>query len=265
MLPDRCPVCGAPVERVGAAHVCTIGLACRAQLQGHIEHFASRGAMDIRGLGDRTVHQLLEKGLVRDLADLYQLTPIDLASLEGFAEKSIENLIAAIEASKRPRLDRFLFALGIEHVGDTVARLLADHYGALDPLLEATEEELQQIRGIGPEVAESVRRFFSSARNRRVLDRLAEAGVKPVAAARAKGPQPLAGEVVVFTGGLEAMSRPEAQRKAETAGARIASAIGKKVTLVVAGPGAGTKLDEARKLGIKVIDESAFLKRIGER
>ena len=264
-LPDKCPVCGAPVERVGASHVCTNGLACRAQLQGHVEHFAWRGAMDIRGLGDRTVQQLIEKGLVRDLADLYQLTPIDLAGLEGFAEKSIENLIAAIEASKRPRLDRFLFALGIEHVGDTVARLLADHYGALDPLLEATEEELQQIRGIGPEVAESVRRFFSSARTRKVLDRLAKAGVKPAAGTRAKGPQPLAGEVVVFTGGLEAMSRPEAQRKAETAGARIASAIGKKVTLVVAGPGAGSKLDEARKLGIRVIDESAFLKRIGER
>ena len=264
-LPDKCPVCGAPVERVGAYHVCTNGLACRAQLQGHVEHFAWRGAMDIRGLGDRTVQQLIEKGLVRDLADLYQLTPIDLAGLEGFAEKSIENLIAAIEASKRPRLDRFLFALGIEHVGDTVARLLADHHGALEPLLDATEEELQQIRGIGPEVAESVRRFFSSARNRKVLERLAKAGVKPKAEMRAKGPQPLAGEVVVFTGGLEGMSRPEAQRRAEALGARIASGIGKKVTLVVAGPGAGSKLDEARKLGIKVIDESAFLKRIGEK
>jgi DNA ligase (NAD+) len=264
-LPDKCPVCGAPVERAGAYHVCTNGLACRAQLQGHIEHFAWRGAMDIRGLGDRTVHQLIEKGLVRDLADLYQITPIDLSGLEGFAEKSIENLIQAIEASKRPRLDRFLFALGIEHVGDTVARLLAGHYGALEPLLEATEEDLQQIMGIGPEVADSVRRFFSSPRNRKVLERLAKAGVRPVAGKRATGPQPLAGEVVVFTGGLEEMSRPEAQRKAESAGARIASAIGKKVTLVIAGPGAGSKLDDARKLGIKVIDEAAFLKRIGER
>ena len=263
-LPGKCPVCGAPVERVGAYHVCTNGLSCRAQLQGHIEHFAWRGAMDIRGLGGRTVHQLIEKGLVKDLADLYQLTPIDLAGLEGFAEKSIENMTSAIEASKRPRLDRFLFALGIEHVGDTVARLLADHYGALGPLLEATEDQLQEIKGIGPEVAESVRRFFASARNRKVLDRLAKAGVKPVAEQKAKGKQPLAGEVVVFTGGLEGLSRPEAQRKAEAAGAQVASGVGKKVTLVVAGPGAGSKLDEARKLGIHVIDEAAFLKRIGE-
>jgi DNA ligase (NAD+) len=174
-------------------------------------------------------------------------------------------MMSAIEASKRPRLDRFLFALGIEHVGDTVARLLADHYGALEPLLEATEDNLQEIKGIGPEVAESVRRFFSSARNRKVLDRLAKAGVKPVAEKRAKGKLPLAGEVVVFTGGLEGLSRPEAQRKAEAAGAQVASGVGRKVTLVVAGPGAGSKLDEARKLGIQVIDEAAFLRRIGER
>jgi DNA ligase (NAD+) len=264
-LPKKCPVCGAPVERVGAYHQCTNGLACRAQLQGHIEHFASRGAMDIRGLGYRTVQQLIEKGLVKDLADLYQLTPIDFAGLEGFAEKSIENMMAAVEASKRPRLDRFLYALGIEHVGDTVARLLADHFGRVAPLLDATEEELQQIKGIGPEVAESVRRFFSSARNRKVLDRLTKAGVKPAWEKRAKGSQPLAGEVVVFTGGLEAMSRPEAQRKAEDAGAQVAAGVGKKVTLVVAGPGAGTKLEEARKLKIPVIDEAAFLKRIGEK
>ncbi len=263
-LPSRCPVCGGPVERDGAAHMCTNGLACPAQLQGHIEHFVFRGAMDITGLGSKTVAQLLEKGLVKDLADLYHLTPIDLASLEGFAEKSIENLGAALEASKRPRLDRFLFALGIEHVGETIARLLADHFGALAPLMEADEETLQAIHGIGPEVAASVSAFFANPKTRRVLDRLAKAGVKPVHEARPKGAQPLAGEVMVFTGGLERMSRPEAQRKAETLGARIASAISKKVTLVVAGPGAGSKLDEANKLGVKVIDEAEFLKRIGE-
>jgi DNA ligase (NAD+) len=169
----------------------------------------------------------------------------------------------AIEASKRPRLERFLFALGIEHVGGTVARLLASHYGGVEPLLESTEDNLQQIKGIGPEVAASVRRFFSSARNRKVLDRLAKSGVRPVAEKRAKGPQPLAGEVVVFSGGLEGMSRPEAQRKAEAAGAQIASGVGKKVTLVVAGPGAGSKLEDARRLGIPVIDQAAFLRRIG--
>jgi DNA ligase (NAD+) len=209
------------------------------------------------------VAQLLEKGLVRDLADLYTLTPIDLAALEGFAEKSIENLMNAIEASKRPRLARFLFALGIDHVGATVAALLADHYGRLAPLLEADEEELQAIHGIGPEVAASVRKFFSNARTRKVLDRLERSGVKPVHEARAKGPQPLAGQTVVFTGTLETLSRPEAAKRAEAAGARVASGISKKVTLVVAGPGAGSKLDEAKKLGLTVIDEAAFMKRIG--
>jgi DNA ligase (NAD+) len=170
----------------------------------------------------------------------------------------------AIDASKRPRLDRYLFALGIEHVGETVARLLADHYGAVEPLFAADEEALQEIHGIGPEVAESVRRFFTGARNRRVLDRLKQAGVCPVAEKKAKGPQPLAGEIVIFTGTLERLTRPEAARKAEDAGARVASSISKKVTLVVAGPGAGSKLDEAKKHGIRVIDEAAFLERIEE-
>jgi len=264
-LPTRCPVCGAPVERVGAAHVCTNGLACPAQLHGHLSHFTARGAMDIVGLGEKTVAQLLETKLVRDLSDIYRLTPIDIATLEGFKEKSIQNLIDAIEASKRPRLDRFLFALGIEHVGSTVAQVLADHFGSLDALAEASEEDLQGIHGIGPEVASAAAHFFHSARNRKVLAALATAGVKPVAEKKSKGPQPLAGETMVFTGGLETMSRPEAQKLAESAGARIASGISKKVTLVVAGPGAGGKLDDAARLGIPVIDEAAFLKRIGAR
>jgi DNA ligase (NAD+) len=261
-MPRHCPVCKARVDRVGAYHLCTNGLACPAQLHAHLVHFA--WVVDIVGLGGKTVKQLLDLGLVKDLADIYRLTPIDLAGLEGFAEKSIEKLITAIENSKRPRLDRFLSALGIEHVGETVARLLADHYGSIEPLLDASVEDLQRIRGIGPEVAESVRHFFQSSRNRRVLERLQQAGVRPVAEKKTRGPQPLAGQVMVFTGGLERFSRPEAQRKAEAAGAVIASGISKKVTLVVAGPGAGSKLDEAKKLKIPVIDEEQFLARIGE-
>ena len=171
-----------PVEREGAYHVCTNGLSCLAQLEGHVIHFAARGAMDIAGLGEKTVKQLIEQGLVKDLADVYALTPIDFAALEGFAEKSIENMMAALEASKQPRLDRFLFALGIEHVGETVARLLAEHFGALAPLLEATAEDLQQIHGIGPEVAESVAHFFASRRNRKV--HRAAAAVRHQAGAR---------------------------------------------------------------------------------
>jgi DNA ligase (NAD+) len=219
--------------------------------------------MDIVGLGEKTVGLLIEKKLVGDLSDIYRLTPIDLAGLEGFAEKSIENLMSAIETSKRPRLDRFLFALGIEHVGSTVAQVLADQFGSVQALLDASEEDLEKIHGIGPEVASAVAHFFHSARNRKVLASLAEAGVKPVAERASRGPQPLAGETVVFTGGLETLSRPEAQRRAEIAGARIASAISRKVTLVVAGPGAGGKLEEAEKLGIPVIDEAAFLARVG--
>ena len=262
-LPSKCPVCGGKVEREGAYHVCTNGLSCPAQLERTISHFVSRGAMDITGLGPSTVRQLFEKKLVRDLADIYTLTAIDLSGLEGFAEKSIENLMSAIEASKRPRLDRFLYALGIEHVGETVARLLANHFGGVDPLFEADLDDLQKIKGIGPEVAQSVHDFFQSARNRKVLERLKAAGVKPVHERRAKGPQPFAGETMVFTGTLESMPRPEAQRRAEEAGATIASSVSKKVTLVVAGPGAGSKLTDAARLGVAVIDEKAFLKRLG--
>ena len=264
LLPEQCPVCGAAVVREGAAHLCTNGLSCPAQLERHIVHFTMRGAMDIVGLGGRTVAQLLEKKLVRDLADLYALTPIDLSSLDGFAEKSIDNLLAAIEASKKPRLDRFLFALGIEHVGETVARLLADRYGALSGLMEASEEELMTVHGIGPEVAASVHHFFSNARNRKVLERLTKAGVRPQAEERAEGPRPLDGQIMVFTGGLESMPRTDAQRLAERAGARIAGTISRKVTLVVAGPGAGSKLDDATRLGIPVIDEAEFLRRVKE-
>ncbi len=262
-LPMKCPVCGSEVVREGAAHRCTNGLACPAQLERHLVHFTQRGAMDIAGLGEKTVSQLLEKKLVADLADLYALTPIDLVQLEGFAEKSIENLLAALEASKTPRLDRFLFALGIEHVGETVARLLADHFGSLAALREATPEALTHLHGIGDEVAESVHHFFANARNKKVLDRLLKAGVRPVAEERPSGPRVLDGVVIVFTGGLESMPRPDAQRLAERHGARVAGSISKKVTLVVAGPGAGSKLDDARRLGIETIDEAAFLKRVG--
>jgi DNA ligase (NAD+) len=265
VMPEACPVCEARVVREGAYHLCTNGLSCPAQLERHLTHFTSRGAMDIVGLGDKTVKQLLERRLIKDLADIYHITPIDLVGLEGFAEKSIENLASAIEASKKPRLDRFLFALGIEHVGITVAGLLASHFGALSGLMDASEEDLQEIRGIGPEVAESVHHFFANKRNRKVIERLLGAGVRPQAEVRPAGPRPLDGETVVFTGGLETMPRPDAQRLAERAGAKVSSGVSKKVTLVVAGPGAGSKLEDAERLGIAVITEAEFLKRVGAR
>ncbi|MCC6652901.1 MAG: NAD-dependent DNA ligase LigA, partial [Candidatus Eisenbacteria bacterium] len=262
VLPDRCPVCDSAVERDGAAHFCTNGLACPAQLERHLTHFTMRSAMDIVGLGEKTVKQLLDANLVRDLSDIYHLTPIDLVGLEGFAEKSIDNLIAAIEASKAPRLERFLFALGIEHVGETVAKLLAGHFGALDGLMKATEDELQEIHGIGPEVAAAVHHFFASSRNRKVVERLLKSGVSPVAEERVEGPRPLDGEIMVFTGGLDSMPRPDAQRLAERMGAKIASGISRKVTLVVAGPGAGSKRADAERLGLNIIDEAEFLRRV---
>jgi DNA ligase (NAD+) len=264
-LPARCPSCDAKVEREGAAHRCPNGLSCPAQLERHLTHFTARGAMDIVGLGGKTVKQLLESGRVKDLADIYALTPIDLVGLEGFAEKSIENLVAAIEASKAPRLDRFLFALGIEHVGETVARVLADHYGALSGIMDAGAGDLQVIHGIGPEVAESVTHFFASPRNRKVIERLLKLGVRPAAEARPSGARPLDGEIMVFTGTLDTMARPDAQRLAERAGARIAGGISRKVTLVVAGPGAGSKLEDAKRLGVAVIDEAEFLRRVGTK
>jgi DNA ligase (NAD+) len=263
-LPEKCPRCDAQVEREGSAHRCPNGLACPAQVERHLTHFTARGAMDIVGLGEKTVLQLMEAGKVKDLADIYALLPIDLVGLEGFAPRSIENLIAAIEASKAPRLDRFVFALGIEHVGDTVARVLANHFGALSGIMDASAEDLMQIHGIGPEVAESVTHFFGEPHNRRVVDRLLKSGVRPVAEQRPTGPRPLDGEVMVFTGTLTTMARPDAQRLAERAGARIAGGISRKVTLLVAGPGAGSKLEDANRLGVTVIDEAEFLRRVGE-
>ncbi len=262
VMPVQCPVCGAPIERQGAYHVCTNQLGCRAQLQGHLEHFAGRGAMDIVHLGGKTVEQLIERRMVRDLADLYRLRLEDLLSLEGFAQKSAENLLASVQGSKQPSLDHFLFALGIPNVGEHVATLLAEHYGGLDRVMEASEDSLREVRGVGPEVASSVVEFFGHQRNRRVIERLVQAGVVPQARKR-KGAQPLAGESFVFTGGLEAMARPEAERRVEELGGKVASGISRAVTVVVAGPGAGSKLDKARELGLRIIDETEFLRMIG--
>ena len=264
VMPAACPVCGAPVEREGAAHVCTNGLACPAQLEGHIEHFVARGAMDITGLGGKTVRQLLDKKLVRDIADLYRLTPIDIAALDGFAEKSIDNLMAALENSKRPRLDRFLFALGIDHVGvDGGPAARRPRSRAWPCCARPTSRRCSRSTASG---RRSPNRCTGSSRARATAK--CSTGCTRPACGRWRrrsraGPQPFAGEVMVFTGSLEVMTRPEAQRRAESAGARIASGISRKVTLVVAGPGAGSKLDEAVKLGIPVIDEAAFHARLG--
>src|SRR5206468_1700301 len=213
-MPRKCPVCGAEVVRAeGEVAYRCIGLSCPAQLKQAVRFFGARGAMDIEGLGEKLVDQLVDRGLVRDLADLYRLDEDTLADLERMGKKSAANLRAQIERSKQTTLAHFLVALGIRQVGEATAKALAEHFGRLDRLMDASEEELQEVRDVGPEVAASIRRFFAEKQNRKVIQRLLDLGVKPAPVTRAKGP--LAGKKFVLTGGLAAMTRPEAQRRLE--------------------------------------------------
>jgi DNA ligase (NAD+) len=263
-MPERCPECGGKVvrEEGEVAHRC-VGLACPAQLRERLRHFASRGGMDIEGLGDKLVAQLVERGLVHDFADLYRLEASTVAELERMAEKSAANLVAAIERSKAVPLRRFIFALGIRHVGEHVARVLAEHFGGVEPLAGATEEELQQAIGIGPEVARAVREFFADPANLAVLDRLRGAGVKPRAEVE-RTSNALAGKTFVFTGTLATMSREEAEREVARRGARAASSVSKATDFVVAGENPGSKAARARELGVRVLDEGEFRALLGE-
>jgi len=230
-------------------------------VKGRVIHFASRGAMDIEGLGEKLVDQLVETGLVADPADIYALRKRrdDLIALPRMAEKSASNLLESIDRSRQTTLPRLLYALGIRHVGETSAAAVARAFGSLARIAEATGEELMQVQDVGPAVAQSIRAFFDSAQNRDVVRRIEEAGVTwpPPDPAGVLGP--LAGSVFVFTGELESMSRTEAKALVESLGAAAAPSVTKKTTHVVAGPGAGSKLDKARKLGVKILDEDAFL------
>ncbi len=265
-MPLECPVCRAPVERVEgeAAHRCTNGFSCPAQRKEAIRHFASKNALDIDGLGEKLVHQLVERGLVENVADLYQLDRETLAGLDRMAEKSASNLVTALEAAKETTLARFLFGLGIRHVGEHVASVLADAFEDLDKLMESSEEELQEVHEVGGTVARSIVEFFGRADHRKVIQRLREeAGIRwpkpePRAGIETKGP--LAGKTVVFTGSL-AMPRDQAKRLAQARGARVASSVSPKTDLVVAGGKAGSKRKKAEDLGIEVIDEDMFLSR----
>jgi DNA ligase (NAD+) len=217
--------------------------------------------MDIDGLGIKLVEQLVDSGLVKDPADLYDLTLEDLAGLERMAEKSAQNLLDAIEASKDRPLDHVLLALGIRNVGAHVADLLASHYGEVDAIMSASAEELEQIPEVGPVVAESVVEFFRDPANRKIIERLKAAGVKALAEGAAPKPKgdKLAGKTFVFTGTLEQMTRDEAEEKVRRLGGRAASSVSKKTDYVVAGPGAGSKLAKAESLGVAVINEEEFL------
>ena len=264
-MPDRCPVCGSQVVRFpGEVAYRCIGISCPAQLKGRIRHFASRRAMDIDGLGEKLIDQLVEKGLVKDLADIYYLRKEQLVGLERMAEKSAQNLLDAIEKSKDTTLARFLYALGIRHVGEHLAQVLAEHLGSLERFFMVDRDELLQIPEVGPEVAESVVRFFKDEGNRRVIEKMLRAGVRveePTEAAEAE--RPLEGKVFVFTGALEGMTREDAKRLVEQLGGRTASSISRRVDYVVVGKDPGSKYDRARELGLTIIDEEEFKRLVG--
>ena len=258
-FPDTCPECGSPVARLEGEVVprCQ-GLSCPARLRESIKHFASRGAMDIDGLGDRYIDQLLRLGLVGDVADLYRLTREDFFRFERMGDKLAENLLDAIAASKRRPLSRFLYALGIRHVGEHLAKVLARQFGSLEALAKTGRDELLAIHEVGPQVADSVVNFFQSQRNREILHKLREAGVSPKEEERRAG-GPLSGKTFVFTGALTRFSRKEAQEMVERLGGRAAGSVSKKTDYVVAGEEAGSKLDKALELGITVLSEEEFL------
>jgi DNA ligase (NAD+) len=267
-LPARCPVCQSHVDRTEGAAVarCSGGLVCAAQRLGALLHFASRRAMDVDGLGERLVEQLVESGRVTTPADLYTLTLEELGALERMGPKSAANLVAALEHSKQTTLPRFLYALGIRDVGEATALALAEHFGDLEPLQHATLDEIQQVRDVGPVVAAHVREFFDESRNHQVIEQLRAAGVRWPVIARTAAPAagPLSGQVVVITGGLSTMSREDARGRARAAGAAVTDSVSKKTTLLVVGAEAGSKLRKAQDLGVRIVDEAGFLQLLQE-
>ncbi|NJD90788.1 MAG: NAD-dependent DNA ligase LigA [Geobacter sp.] len=263
-LPDSCPECGAAVVKIpGEVAVRCLGLACPAQIRESIIHFASRGAMDMEGLGEKYIDQLLRLGLVRDVSDLYRLTRDDFMQFERMGDKLAANLLPAIDASKGREQATLIFALGIRHVGEHTAKLLAAAFGSLDALLQASEDELLTVREVGPQVAQSIVSFFSGGENRRVIERLLAAGVSPSVAAKQVGGR-FTGKTFVFTGSLERFSRSEAQKLVEHAGGHAAGSVSKKTDYVVAGAEAGSKLEKARQLGVTILTEDEFSQLLRE-
>ena len=260
-MPAHCPVCGSDAvrEEGEADHRCTGGLFCGAQRKQAILHYAQRRAVDIEGLGDKLVEQLVDSGLIKTLPDLYKLGFTALAGLERMAEKSAQNVLDALEKSKTTSLPRFLFGLGIRHVGEATAKDLARHFGSLDRVMDASVDALLQVNDVGPVVAQSIRTFFDQAHNREVVEQLRAAGVHwPEGEGAQNTPQPLLGKTFVLTGTFPSLSRDEAKALLEAAGAKVAGSVSKKTDYVVAGTEAGSKLTKAQELGVAVIDEAAM-------
>ncbi len=262
-MPTRCPVCGGPVVRPAGevAHRCE-NLSCPARIKESIRHFASRRAADIQGLGEKLIDKLVDTGLVRKVSDIYRLRKEDLVALERMGEKSAQNLLEQIERAKTIPLARLIFALGIQHVGETVAQVLAERLGTLEKLAQASYEDLQGIPGVGPKIAASVADFFRNPENRRLVEELRALGVVPQEARAAAGP--LAGKTFVFTGALSRMTREEARRRVEARGGKVASGVSKKVDYVVVGADPGSKLTEAQKLGLRILNEEEFSRMVGQ-
>jgi len=263
-MPEKCPECGADVVRIDgeAAHRC-VNISCPAQIKEHIRHFASRGAMDIEGLGEKVSAQLFDAGLIHDPADLYFLTKEQLLVLDRQAEKSAQNLIDAVAKSKNPPLDKFIYALGIRHVGERTAKLLADRFGSIENLSNATMEELTAVNEIGPEIASAILEFFHEQKNRDVMKKFARAGVIPLKK-EIDSSLPLAGRSFVFTGALQSMGRNEAKALVESLGGTILSGVTKNTSYVVVGDEPGSKLAKAKAAGIKILSEEEFLKLVGK-
>jgi len=262
-MPEKCPSCGSKVEHP-QDEVMTYcpNVSCAARVKEGIVHFASRGAMDIRGLGYERVGALLDAKLIADVPDLYELTTMQLLSLDGFAEKSAQQLVDAIQASQRQPLSVLLFALGIRHVGAQGAKLLARHFGTMKALAKASAEEINEIRGIGPAIAEAVAGFFAEPRNGKLIERLEKLGLTMKEPVAATSGGPLAGQTYVITGTLPTLSRPRAKELIEAAGGHVTDSVSTKTTALVVGTDAGSKAEKAKALGVEQIDEAELLRRI---
>lgn len=264
VMPKACPVCGSAIERLEDETIarCTGGLFCAAQRKQTLWHAASRKALDIEGLGEKLVEQLVDSGRVKSLADLFSLRPLELVGLDRMGQKSADNLVEAIDKARAPALGRLLFALGIRHVGETTARDVARHFGSIEAIMDADEDALSSVPDVGPVVAGSIRRFFAEQHNREVIDQLKAQGVHPVAEAVPEDTT-LAGKTFVLTGTLPNWTREEASMRIQAAGGKVSGSVSKKTAYLVAGEDAGSKLTKAQELGVTVLDEDALKELLG--